>query len=568
MTLINKKTGLRFQQPLFSWRQVPKIPHLLLQKISSSSVLSEALWDNDKRDFLMSALCHIRKGELVVGTSRNRSSFSKIFISADRAIETLNWAEEKGLFETLTKGTPSSGETTIVKFIHPELLSLSKEQQGANHLMGVHDFLFLGSLPLSALSFKIQRTLNKVQSDKIQTSKIHSEILLKPSKKCLASLKQMKRSRKLSPWLERLTKGAMPANISSSNGLKERKRVLDELNRRVLKTKWEGKEEAMLEVGNWDLVEVVDRNVITPPSLGWVQMSPERLVSRMIFTSVIRDGNVHCYSSGGRIYNRLQTFSSKHRRLLKIDGERVVEIDKVASQPSILFALVGKELPKNFYASVGFGDVALGKAFSLVAIGADWKDESELMRCWNGSTARARGGLRSLSLVEIRKIKKVWGSAWSLLGDQTWAMVQKVESDWMVLALKKFFLLTSSVGVPVHDSIVVAESLKDLMLRCMREAWRELFGVEGEFRVNSTPPFAPRSELTIETASNAAEGALNVFGGKGRVEDLNGLVGHSGAFQGLFQGQSRGGIQEQKEIVRSLRKRFGEIAGEVYQEDS
>lgn len=522
----NAKTGLTYKQPLFHWNKLKSFPQSTYQTLEKNQTLHEGLQEETKRIFLLSLVIHASKGQLHLATSRNRTSFNKTGINANKAIETLNWAEEKNIIEIIAKGTPSSGEATIIRITDPNIL-----REGKRLNLKTDWMLLPTNSPVSNSSKDKTGRSRKGGSSSLLIS-------VKASRKCQPVLRKMVEEKKATSWLSSLAQGPVPANISYNNGLVRRKRILEEMNRRNGSSRWE-LERALLEVQHWQMVDDSAFKVVTPPHDSYVQLDSSGVCSRVIYTSVFRGGNVHTYKSGGRVYNLFQTLSSGLRRSLLLDGERVVEIDKVASQPSILFALCGRVLPEGFYSLVGGGDEGFGKAFTLVAIGASWSSDLELIRCWNASSARLSGGYSSLTFRELRRIKRVFGEVWSLLGDQVWAYVQWLESEWLFAVLEEFFSLSGGSLLTVHDSIVVGESQRALLFSIMRRVWRRMFGVEGTFRIKGS---AVRS-----SASNPAPGRIvrpfkaveAVASGEGSGRRLKAFEGGSVPFEGALDNLCR-----------------------------
>jgi hypothetical protein len=559
----NFLTKLPFENKLLNWKGEVELSQELIKILDNHELVKENPNDLYIKTLLYHVVNFLNKGHQSFAASKKRACFNFTGISADKAFKTLNLFETQRIINRTSIGSKARGECSIFEIIDKELIQLAKTTPNKNHSSFV---------PLQPALRKIKRPTKP-------------QILIKTAKSHKKKLEDLKKQKKLSPSNKNLSKNSIKANPSSKK-IQHDQKVLNESWKRTQKDmiSWAGPQEGMLGADVKDLFDnqkgyentpsdSVVSSVSSKPSI----LRVDAFCPRMIYSAYVDSGNnVHRYSAGGRVYADWQRLSSKQRLNLLINGQGVVEIDKVSSQPSILFAKRGKSLPRRFYEKLGLGDRAFGKALMMVMIGGSWKSESSLLRCWKFSEARSSGGFPEITSSHLRKMKELLGVVYNDLGDGAWKEVQLLESRWLIRVKELFFKQVKSHNLySVHDSIVVVSSCRRILLKIMKRVWKEQFGVEGTFRVKSVVSScsssvniikkARKTSSSLQTAYKAPQRRSLLRSQLGAGNKFKRLVGHHSAFQRVFCVDDEVGLNKNKRNLNMAIHTIGQSNGEEHE---
>jgi hypothetical protein len=184
------------------------------------------------------------------------------------------------------------------------------------------------------------------------------------------------------------------------------------------------------------------------------------------------------FGRGGRFYalrGGWQSMKKEVRKLIKISGESVVEIDYKTIHPAILYAEVGAPLPADSYAIKGWPR-PLAKAALLILVNAsNWQvarmaiahDEAmgEIAAPGSQEAIAAAGRL-------ISDLKRVHRPIARAFHSDSGARLMTVDSDLAETVMH--LMLRKGVPVlPVHDSFLVPESKAELLEEAMLKAAHE-----------------------------------------------------------------------------------------------
>ena len=190
---------------------------------------------------------------------------------------------------------------------------------------------------------------------------------------------------------------------------------------------------------------------------------------------------------GGRFFHLLQSLPKEVRRLLRIGGEEVVELDYKGLHVVMLYHEKGLVAPTDPYAV--FGDdrdqVArpLVKSAVLTMINAQGVKQLpnavrfNFLKKYEWATGRT-GVLNGItrrcgSVADIIEAIKVYHRPIAEhFNADVGVRLQRRDSEIMRIALKRCMAL-GIAAIPIHDSVVVARRHEQVVERIMRDAYRE-----------------------------------------------------------------------------------------------
>ncbi|WP_339744163.1 hypothetical protein [uncultured Maricaulis sp.] len=204
---------------------------------------------------------------------------------------------------------------------------------------------------------------------------------------------------------------------------------------------------------------------VTPECADTVDVGHRRLVR-----SFIDEGFDH----GGRFGGGFWVPMSKTDRFahLRIDGERVVELDFEQLHPHIAYALVGGAAPKgDLYDIPGLETVPrkTRKAFFNALL---W-DERERRSLVKGTREHFPAHLSGKSAADL--VARQHPAIAPLLGTGAGARIMGIESEIMTRIMLDL-IEAGITGLPIHDAVLVPASKTFLALPVMREAYRSITG--------------------------------------------------------------------------------------------
>jgi len=191
------------------------------------------------------------------------------------------------------------------------------------------------------------------------------------------------------------------------------------------------------------------------------------------------------FSIGGRLYSvggvNYQQVPSTKRQSILINGEASVEVDLKASHITILHYLAGVSLPdrRDIY---DFGEYPrdVVKAFINATLGYstfhkkwskgvvdDLEENKDIdLKVYDFNAVKA-------ATLEAVPILQTWDNS-----DFRWGDLQYAESESMIAAILELALVHDVPAYPLHDSLRVPVSKKELVKRVMRKSFVEHLGFE------------------------------------------------------------------------------------------
>ncbi len=206
------------------------------------------------------------------------------------------------------------------------------------------------------------------------------------------------------------------------------------------------------------------------------------------------DDEGFAWDQGGRLYSQgkpsYQSIPSADRRLLRIDGDPVAEIDVRASYLTLLYGLTGNSFDADAdpYDLEGYlpcyGDANtrrwIAKQWAVVSLGQGklpGKWPSDVVKGFKARTGKAIG-----NFYRVKAITQAMIAKHPLLGDGhshgiSWGALMFHESEAMLGAMLR---LMDDHGIPsfsVHDSLIVRMQDKDKAREALAESYRSVCGV-------------------------------------------------------------------------------------------
>lgn len=204
-------------------------------------------------------------------------------------------------------------------------------------------------------------------------------------------------------------------------------------------------------------------------------------------------------NSGGRWYSgEFQTIKSSYREHILFDGEKTVEVDVESIHPSIIGCLQGVKLPEDFkpyecYQDFKGDPIQLRKLFKqalMCMLYANSKRQAKSSLFDKYIQDKNEGGVKygtiKLNKGDINKIFDALTEHNNFLSDRlyikdSWRELQFLDASICRVVINSFV----EKGLPIlayHDSWVVSESNKNLLIDVMKKAWKEVLGTDMNFK--------------------------------------------------------------------------------------
>lgn len=220
-------------------------------------------------------------------------------------------------------------------------------------------------------------------------------------------------------------------------------------------------------------------------------VSDQKCFNRVGLTRIFKDGGVGRWFQKGEM--SYQQLPKEDRARLRLNGERVTEIDYSAIHPHILYAWEKKQCPDDFYQGIMDEcgcDRFVAKNITLIAINAG--SYRSLVGAINLNKTETERANRSRDIPEPilynelkkneltpKKVVEAIGTAHPAIEKYTYSAsankLMLVESDIMTSVLLKLMRLDIS-ALPVHDSVIVPSRQEDIARRVMQNTYKEHTG--------------------------------------------------------------------------------------------
>lgn len=197
------------------------------------------------------------------------------------------------------------------------------------------------------------------------------------------------------------------------------------------------------------------------------------------------------FNMGGRLICRSevdwQRMPPAERKQITWRGEPTVELDVRASHMGILYALCEKVMPTDHdpYLLPPY-DRDLVKGLFTIITGKGGKPErwtKELGDAYFAAHGRRPGSLYKVGDVVEALFKKHPVLGRIKYGALDWATLQFEESECFVECLLELGREHGVTGLPIHDSLIVAQRHQEIAERCLKEAYRRRFNYIPDVRV-------------------------------------------------------------------------------------
>jgi hypothetical protein len=190
------------------------------------------------------------------------------------------------------------------------------------------------------------------------------------------------------------------------------------------------------------------------------------------------------WNKGGRLYSlgeSYQQMKPNERRMMKLNGEPVVELDIRASHLTILHALVGEPFHQRSdpYNIRGLPRSVV-KAWVAMTLGHD-----RFQRCWSkdcradfaeefGKDLQKEHPIRAVreKVLDHLPVLKAWPSC-----SLRWGDLQYQESEVVVGAVYTLAMRHNVPALPVHDSIIVPAPAQKLAEEVLSSSFHKKLGV-------------------------------------------------------------------------------------------
>lgn len=175
---------------------------------------------------------------------------------------------------------------------------------------------------------------------------------------------------------------------------------------------------------------------------------------------------------GGRVYSPFQQMPKVVRESILIDDGQTVEVDYMASQIRLAFALIGAPLTEDPYSGY---DVSREVAKKAINVMLNAKRPMQVFRDsrysslfgWDAEQANAFAACVYARYPDFKR----------LVGVDIGKRLQRLEGDITGLLMREF-KARGEVILPVHDSYIVREDLKGVLVDAMAVAWDNVVSVE------------------------------------------------------------------------------------------
>lgn len=197
-------------------------------------------------------------------------------------------------------------------------------------------------------------------------------------------------------------------------------------------------------------------------------------------------GNLRAFdfNMGGRLICRSevdwQRMEPEQRRQITWRGEPTVELDVRASHMGILYALCGQVMPTDHdpYLLPPYERDLIKGLFTIIT-GKGGKPDR-----WSkelGDAYFAAHGRRPGKLYKVKDVVEALFQKHPVLdrikfGVLDWATLQFEESECFIECLLELGREHGLTGLPIHDSLIVAQRHQELAERCLKEAYRRRLG--------------------------------------------------------------------------------------------
>ena len=197
------------------------------------------------------------------------------------------------------------------------------------------------------------------------------------------------------------------------------------------------------------------------------------------------------WNMGGRLYaigdQSYQGFKREKRLDIKINGQAVVEIDINASHLRILHGILSHQLPggEDIYEVEGIHRSVV-KAWITSTLG-----HTDFHARWTQKAVKSieKAGVKRSETLTYKSIQSQILQHYPVLSDWPncgirWSRLMYEESEGIIKVMRH--LNKHNVpALPVHDSLIVQSSARELTETTFRTVFEHRFGVEFKFDVNS-----------------------------------------------------------------------------------
>ncbi|WP_243266317.1 hypothetical protein [Sulfitobacter sp. DSM 110093] len=191
------------------------------------------------------------------------------------------------------------------------------------------------------------------------------------------------------------------------------------------------------------------------------------------------DDPAFSWNKGGRIYavgpDNFQTLPSSERNLITVNGEETAELDISASHLTIFLGLNGElnEVSSDLYSLDGYSRAAV-KQVITAAFG-----KGEMPTRWPRGAKKGIAEVDGIDVSEVPKIGEVVNAilakypALSQLEetDLDWSVLQYHESEAFLSVMLCLMNEHTVPSLPVHDSLIVPQSKKELTRSLLQQAY-------------------------------------------------------------------------------------------------
>jgi len=213
---------------------------------------------------------------------------------------------------------------------------------------------------------------------------------------------------------------------------------------------------------------------------------------------------------GGRLYSQppmpatnYQSMPQEQRLSLRIDGERVSEIDISASYLTIFYAAHKQRIEvKDAYSNI-VGPGALDRAVVKYWVNASFGNRS-LIKKWSPSLKkefakkhRENGWTIDSKKYPIRMVREKTLARHPLLGQWGIKTAPSMPWSWGHLMFRESQVIISTMlrlarehnipSVPVHDSLIVPRSKEEIAERVLDEQFAQIIGVKPTLKISPLP---------------------------------------------------------------------------------
>jgi len=173
---------------------------------------------------------------------------------------------------------------------------------------------------------------------------------------------------------------------------------------------------------------------------------------------------------GGRFYGGWwQGVKSEDRKCFLLDGEKTEEVDYSQIHPRIIYAEAGVDLVGDAYDIPGFDRNLCKVAFNILVNAA-------CLPSALGSLAQEMKGDRKGAEALIEAIKARHSVVAKYFHSSAGVRLQCLDSKMAEIVLSEMTVKRGIPVLPVHDSFIVPESEKELLVRVMKDAFERVVG--------------------------------------------------------------------------------------------